>query len=210
MENKRKIYLSPSTAHQVIENADVFGLIITPRTGIREVIKNGMEWAMDNDVYNGKFQYEKWKRQLERYLPYKDTCLFIAIPDVLYNARETLEQYGRYKEEVKEMGYKRAIVTQDGMREKDIPWEEIEAIFVGGSDKHKRGKEGGRLIRSAKERGKWVHIGRINSAKSIEKFKSANSWDGTTICFEPQMAIGIAAKVREVRMLENGRTLWDM
>ena len=57
-------------------------------------------------------------------------------------------------------------------------------LFVGGTDKHKL-TESWPFILAAKECGKWVHVGRINSAKRMQMFAQADSADGTMLVREP-------------------------
>ena len=204
------MYLTPTSSKSVLRYGDLFGFIISHRIGIRQQIKDGAWWALDNDVYNGKFDFQKWHDILIRLLPYKEKCLFIAVPDVLYDAKETLRQFTEYTPLLDELGYRKALVTQNGMTVDVVPWNDLDAIFVGGDNKHKLGTESSELIAEARTRGKWVHIGRVNSPKRMLQFWNADSWDGTTLCFEPSSAKRIAATVREIRAMRKGNTLWDM
>jgi hypothetical protein len=89
---------------------------------------------------------------------------------------------------IREIGYRAALVGQDGMEHLDVPWDEFDCLFVGGSTEWKLGAGAEILIREAKRRGKWVHIGRVNSRKRYLKFADlADSCDGTYLTFGPDV-----------------------
>ena len=201
------LYLSPTSAPQVIANLDAFGFLASPRTSLRSWIRDGAWWAMDNDAFNGGLDETAWLVGVEKHRPYLDRCLFAVVPDVVYDAAATLERFNEYAPLLP--GYPLALATQNGMTPKMVPWDDIAALFIGGDDKHKLGPEAGALMAEARRRGKWVHVGRVNSVKRLLKFWRADSWDGTTISREPQHAIGIARTVREIRqMRRNGGFEW--
>jgi len=204
-----QLYLSPSTPRQVMDNLDVFGFLVSPRSGVRNVIVDGAYWAMDNDAFNGAFTEQAWFDTLVIYRPYLSRCLFAVVPDVPYDAMATLERFNQYEPLLRFATYPVAIATQNGMTPEMIPWDKIDALFVGGNDQHKMRSEAGLLIREARRLGKWIHVGRVNSRSRLLQFSSADSWDGTTICFEPQTAVRIAQTVREIRKLK-GSSLWGI
>jgi len=90
---------------------------------------------------------------------------------------------------IREYGYPVAFVTQDGLRMEDVPWDDFDVLFVGGSDEHKL-RESWPFIYRAKELGKWVHVGRVNSEKRMRMFWMADSVDGTTLKMEPSARNG--------------------
>jgi hypothetical protein len=107
------------------------------------------------------------------------------------------------------MGYPIAFATQDGLEVDEAPWDELNVLFVGGSDFHKLGPSAWALIRRAQELGKWVHIGRVNSALRLGMFWTADSWDGTTLSIEPSLdnQARIVNTVKQIRMMKKGRRL---
>ena len=169
----------------------------------------GVPFCIDNEVFADKFQVDSWKKVLELVIPYKETCLFIVIPDVIGNCRETLKQFSHYRNMVKDLPV--ALVSQDGIREQenDIPWDDFDCLFIGGSDEHKLGKEGGWILQEAKRHGKWVHVGRVNSPKRILKFWQADSWDGTHLGFMPSDVSKFHAAVLQVREMKKQKGLFD-
>lgn len=59
--------------------------------------------------------------------------------------------------------------------------------FIGGSDGWKLGPHARALTAEAKRRGKWVHMGRVNSLKRFRYAESigCDSCDGTYLRFGP-------------------------
>ncbi|HXF62680.1 MAG TPA: hypothetical protein VNK95_13745, partial [Caldilineaceae bacterium] len=65
-----------------------------------------------------------------------------------------------------------------------------DALFIGGSTGWKLSEAADWCIRRAKERGVWVHAGRVNSLRRIRHFQliGVDSVDGTYIRFNPREA----------------------
>jgi hypothetical protein len=116
---------------------------------------------------------------LEREKHHKENCIFVCAPDVVGSARRTIEVFHRWK--AKLHNWKIALVAQDGLQDLDIPWDEINAIFVGGSTDWKLSIHAEQVIRAAKALDKWVHVGRVNTPSRFEYFEQmgADSIDGT-------------------------------
>jgi EAL domain-containing protein (putative c-di-GMP-specific phosphodiesterase class I) len=72
------------------------------------------------------------------------------------------------------MDFPLAIVLQDGATIKNTPWQDIQAVFVGGSTDWKLGEEARHLIHYAKNNNLWVHVGRVNSIKRLRYCKENN------------------------------------
>ncbi len=95
------------------------------------------------------------------------------------SARRTLEVFDRW---YRELGaWPRALVAQDGQEDRPIPWELINAVFIGGTTEWKLGPHAEAVVKAAKILEKWVHIGRVNTPARFEKFEEmgADSIDGT-------------------------------
>jgi hypothetical protein len=73
-------------------------------------------------------------------------------------------------------------VSQDGLLDENIPWDEIEAFFIGGSTEWKMSDQAAKQAREAKHRGKWLHMGRVNSQQRMKYAKAigCDSVDGTS------------------------------
>lgn len=145
-------------------------------------------WCCDNGVYTGKFIKDKFINWLKGSIKYIDTCKFVVAPDVLYNWKETLNQYPYWLEYLHFMGYPVAYAVQDGQTVEMLP--DFDALFVGGSTKWKLSTDCILLIKEAQKRKKWVHVGRVNTLNRIGHCISlgVDSVDGTHPCYEPDRA----------------------
>ena len=109
------------------------------------------------------------------------------MPDVVASHAGTLERWGRYHSTVTDAGYKPAFVLQDGVVLDEIPWDEMEALFIGGSTEFKLSSTAREATHIAKSERKWVHMGRVNSKKriTIAREWGCDSVDGTYLAFAP-------------------------
>lgn len=166
------------------------GLLVTPGSAGMLAIKgiqNAYAWVgIDNGCFSeagrALFTVEKFAALAKRALElWGDYVLFIAVPDVPFDWVGTLAKFNEHAATVRTMGVPIALVTQDGATPEQIPWAEIDAIFVGGSDDWKMGTDSAAICKEARRRGKWVHVGRVNSAKRMNKAATmgADSADGT-------------------------------
>jgi hypothetical protein len=97
-----------------------------------------------------------------------------------------------------------ALVGQDGMEECDIDYwfGMCDAFFVGGSTAWKLSLAAADLIAEAKARGKWVHMGRVNSRKraKVACDLGCDSIDGSKFSWFPRVMIGpVSAHIRHLR-----------
>jgi len=100
---------------------------------------------------------------------------------VVGDAAATLEMSRPYFGQIRALGFAVAYVLQDGQEDVPVPWDEVDAIFIGGSDDFKLGAYCAQLVAEAKRRGLWVHKGRVNSRKRmlIAHSFGCDSADGT-------------------------------
>ena len=168
------------------------GMIATPKQGNR--VPPGSWWIADNGRGPGKAGVVKggcgkgWVGA-ERYAAWlgkytaeeRERCLFATAPDVVGDAAATLEMSRPWFAVIRELGYPVAYVLQDGQEDVPVPWDEIDAVFIGGSDAFKLGPVAAELAAEAKRRGLWVHMGRVNSRKRMVYAHSigCDSADGT-------------------------------
>lgn len=174
----------PSVAAQV--GADVyrrsFGLLATPRyTGSAPALalERGAAWACDNDCFQGldRDAYLKMLRDL-RGLP---DCLFVTAPDVVGDAAATLARFDLWEPTLHYLGYPVAFVGQDGQEALPVPWDRCEAFFIGGSTTWKLGPHAAALAVEARRRGKWLHMGRVNTGRRLRYAQAigCDSCDGS-------------------------------
>ena len=155
--------------------------LLTPLTG-RTPKKPTERFAIDNGAF-AKFSPKRFESLLKRELPRRELCRFVAVPDVVGSALRTLEVFERWKNRECLSGWPLALVCQDGQESLPIPWDDITAIFIGGSTEWKVSHHAAACIKAAKALDKWVHVGRINTAARYEHFEAlgADSCDGTGI-----------------------------
>jgi hypothetical protein len=137
-------------------------------------------WAADNDAYSAwdEGRYEKMLDAVAR-IP---GCLFVACPDVVGDAGATRELFRFWGYQLHDRRLPIGYVAQDGAGE-EIPWADIHALFIGGTTEWKLGHEAAELVYEAQDRGKWVHMGRVNTWRRLEYAKSigVDSVDGTRL-----------------------------
>lgn len=150
--------------------------LLTPLTRFKRQHPKA-HFAIDNGAFSG-FERSRFLGLLERASACKHLCRFVAVPDVVGNARRTLECFEHWSHKLS--GWKLALVAQDGLEDLAIPWERLDAIFIGGTTKWKLGTAAADVIRAANIIGKWVHAGRVNTPARFEYFEKlgADSIDG--------------------------------
>lgn len=144
--------------------------------------------GVDNACFNNPNGYsdERYEQFLHR-VP-RNRALFATAPDVLGSHSATVERSVPMLRRLRFLGLKPAFVAQDGWCEDSTPWDDLDVLFVGGSTGFKF--RGGRnAVKAAKRRGKWCHMGRVNS---LERLKAAigigcDSADGTFLKFGPDI-----------------------
>ncbi|HXJ30391.1 MAG TPA: hypothetical protein VNG35_07110 [Gemmatimonadales bacterium] len=168
---------------------------------LRTIRQSGVYWAVDNEAFSSKFSPERWEAWL-RAVPRATrlTCLFVVAPDVLHrddngnvygDPEATYALSPRYFPLLRSLAYRVAYVSQDGATRDLVPWDEIDCLFVGGSDAWKLSDASVTLIREAQERGLWTHMGRCQARESIGGRIGAahalgiDSGDGTVLARDP-------------------------
>lgn len=125
-----------------------------------------MVWACDNDCFRG-LRPPAYLRMLAKVLSFKTRPAWVACPDVVADGVETLRWFCVWEPVLRQIGLPVALVLQDGMRSRDVPWGAVVCVFVGGSTAWKLGDEASRLTLEARARGKLVHYGRVNTLRRI-------------------------------------------
>lgn len=159
------------------------GMLVTwrDRAHPRRALKLGAPWAMDNFAFTG-FDADKFRLALADYegIP---GCLFAVAPDVVGDARATQTQFNAWHDEIKRRGYPIALAAQEGLEAMPVPWRDIDGVFIGGSTMFKFSDFVRDLVYEANRRGKWTHMGRVNSVRRWNYAHSLNigSVDGTSL-----------------------------
>jgi len=174
-----------------------FGILTAPNhKGIVSGIVAGMVWAadlgcVDGPAYVKRIDVPKTAQWLERMLPYRDKCLFIAGGDVVGNAAATMVEYPAFERQF--YGWPVAYVAQNGAETLPIP-ATCAAVFIGGDTQWKMSAAATSVIKRAQVMGKHVHIGRVNYKSRYQHFRVIEgserfTCDGTRIRFERDKAI---------------------
>ncbi len=137
-------------------------------------------------------------------------CLFATAPDVLCDAEATLkvEHSRRMLAWVRHAGFPAALVAQDGLEDLDVPWDDLDALFLGGSTAWKLGPAAAALAAEAKRRRKWVHMGRVNSLKRLRYADAigCDSADGTYLTYGPDA--NLPSLLAWLRQVNDQPALW--
>lgn len=168
------------------------GQLLTPLTRyrLRDPLK---PWGIDNGFFADP-NTEAFLSLLRREEHHRENCLFVAAPDIVASAQRTLELFAHFKPML--AGWKIALVCQDGQESLPIPWDEIAAVFIGGSTNWKCSIHVEQIIRTAKLLGKHVHVGRVNDPARYRHFEElgADTCDGTGISRYSHMRHAIAQR----------------
>lgn len=117
-------------------------------------------------------------------------CLFATAPDVLGDAAGTLARSEPWTGPMRAwFGLPVALVAQDGLERLDVPWSDLDVLFIGGSTEWKLGTAARGLVAEAKARGKRVHMGRVNSLRRLRYAEAigCDTADGTYLAFGPDL-----------------------
>ena len=161
------------------------GALITPQSGNKP--PTDIPWAADNAAYSN-WDEKKFVRMLNKISQEETKPIFVACPDVVGNAIETAKQFRCWQPLIKEYNFPVALVLQDGQESIGVPWHEVDAVFIGGTNDFKLGQYVRYIVGAAKEKGKWVHMGRVNSQKRAKYAQKigCDSIDGTHFSIEPK------------------------
>lgn len=153
----------------------------------------GIPYGLDNGCFK-TFERPKWDRLLEQ--AETDAPVFACLPDIVGDAQRTVELFEVFKRHTN--GIPRALVLQDGIEHATIPWDDMAAVFIGGSDAFKISPVAIRAAKTAKMIGKWVHVGRVNTSKRIRNWAGlADSIDGSGISRYDHMLEDVLAAIRD-------------
>jgi hypothetical protein len=182
------------------------GLLLTPQA-LRRLPEqtetySDWDWAADNACFSNKWDSSKWLRWLQT-IENPEKALFATVPDVVASHEQTIERWHEWWESVKTLNFKPAFVIQNGATPNQVPFDQAEAIFIGGTTEWKLSDAAREIVVEAKQRGLWVHMGRVNS---VRRLQIASEWgcdsvDGTMLAFAPDTnAHKLVDMMQEIRM----------
>jgi hypothetical protein len=192
------------------------GLLLTPDTSYEHQVAAFPAFAVDNGMYGLAKRHMEDKFDAEAFFAWVDRlprpALFVAAPDVLHfvsfdggatevpvgDAPATLAQFPVYARRLRALGFRVALVGQDGMETmlEQIDWSLVDAVFLGGSTEWKLGAGAAKLAAAAKARGLHVHMGRVNSGKRLAYAQAigCDTADGTFLAFAGRAGADIAVR----------------
>ena len=179
----------------------VAGQLLTPLT---KYANWGGVFAIDNGAFS-VFHKQRFANLISRNIEHKPQCLFVVVPDIVGNARRTLEIW-RHRHSI--IGsWPMAFVAQDGMEDLEVPWGELRTLFVGGGDPWKDSRASLDIVKTAKTLGKHVHVGRVNTVRRYRLFAEAgaDTCDGSGVAMYDHMLEDIATALAG----DNEPTLFD-
>jgi len=179
------------------------GVLLTPSGTTRWALLGDRLWAVDSGAFTG-FLPAAFLALLDR-VRGRAGCVFVAAPDVVADAAATLRLFAFWEPVIRAHGFPVALVGQDGLTPRDVPWGRLEALFIGGSTDWKMGRGAETLLGYAAAFGKWRHVGRVNSRRRIRHFLGlCDSIDGSSHSKYPHK---VARTVRWFQQLEQGPRL---
>jgi hypothetical protein len=152
----------------------------------------GIPYGLDNGCFE-RFERKIWDRLLDE--AESDRPIFVTLPDIVGDAARTAELFEAFK--LRTNGLPRALVLQDGVQHVRIPWDDIDAVFVGGSDAFKYSREAVAAAKTARMLGKWVHVGRVNAAPRARNWVGlADSLDGSGLSRFDHMLLDVLSEIQ--------------
>ena len=184
---------SPKKIHEYRERYGVdFWQLRTPLT---QYALAGVPYGLDNGCFK-RFNEKAWSRLLNE--AEENMPKFVCLPDMVGDAVRTLDLFDAF--ESKTNGLPRCLVLQDGIGNHRIDWNKLSAVFVGGSDAFKISEEAMNACKTAKMLGKWVHVGRVNTAQRVRHWLGvADSIDGSGISQYDHMLENVLAAIQGTR-----------
>lgn len=183
---------------RALETSGHVGALLTPRNHYPSKPLERWHRAADNGCFSSDWDAGEWRDWI---VSVDRSVLFATVPDVVADAAGTRRRWDEFVSHVAD--FRRAYVLQDGQRSDAVPWDELHAVFIGGTTDYKLSADARRLVTEATERGKWVHMGRVNS---LRRLRIAASWgcdsvDGTFLAFGPD--VNTPTLLRWMRSIHN-------
>lgn len=185
-------YLSGVINQTVLANPRPdMGFMIQPGMGNNPLPLTFWKFGADNGMFaqGDRVDLGDWLQWLSSLRPYRRNALFAVAPDVVGDAEATRVRSLPYLPTIRQLGFPAAFVSQDGANIYPPPWDEFDVLFVGGTTEWKLSDTSWTLVNEAKQRGKKVHVGRVNSFRriSLANQYGVESVDGTYLKYGPDI-----------------------
>jgi hypothetical protein len=174
------------------------GRLVQPRSynSIAAIASAGQPWGADNDALAG-VNPDAYLRMLNAIARApRERLKFVAAPDAVERTpagivgswEGTLSLWRCWRPALAARGLPPAIVLQDGATPESVPWDELAAVFVGASTRWKLSRMAELLVRMARARGLWAHVGRVNTMPRLARVEAmgADSFDGSQFSRWPE------------------------
>lgn len=186
--------------------------IVTPAAGNR--VRAGVEWIADNGIYSNAYPGDAgYLRWLDARAGFAADCRFAVAPDVVADHDATMARSMPILAAIRDTVGAVAVCAQNGATPDNLPWSQIDAVFLAGivecvrcgrvpglaelpltrcacggqMREWKLGPAAAAVTFEARRRGVWVHMGRVNSFRRLQYAASigCDSGDGTLLAFGP-------------------------
>lgn len=184
------------------------GIMAQPGNKVHAYCDAYPAWAADNACFSrgDRFDLGAYLGWLAT-LPLRERCLFAVAPDVVGDAAATWRRSASVLPVLRRLGFRAALVAQDGLDTGTLDWDAFDCLFVGGTTAYKLSEDAYAAVREAKARGKHCHMGRVNSRRRLRAAAVGgyDSADGTFLKFGPDKnlprLLGWLRELREQAML---------
>lgn len=182
------IYLSGVIRPEIMDIRADLGVLLTP-IGAHRCDLGRTTWAADTGCFTkpDAFVRDGYLGFLRERAHWRSTCLFATAPDVVGDPAATWARAAPVLPLIRDLGFRAALVAQDGIERMTVPWSAFDVLFLGGSTAWKLSHHAKVLTAAAIRQGKTVHMGRVNS---LTRLQTAAMWgcasaDGTFLAFAP-------------------------
>lgn len=201
------------SARQAMRDGE-FGAVITPAQGMYAGLE-GVELIVDNGKFGQGYPGDVQFLAFVARMPADARILFVVAPDVVGDAAATLKLSAPFLPVIRAMGHRVALAAQNGLTPGMTPWDEFDVLFLGGVTEclpcawtrpaaergwrfcplccrplaeWKTSEAAVTLARAAQDRGKDVHMGRVNGTDrlAIAEAMGCATADGTLLTFGPE------------------------
>lgn len=188
------LLLLPGNAARLAANINIesgqYGWLLTAQRSMTKQGLYGLRFGIDNECFTlgENFDHDRYTRLLQRVKAVhgSESCLFATAPDVVADHKATWERSKVWLSSIRDIGLPVALVFQDGIESSRIQWSMFDAVFIGGSTEWKLSPEAAWCMKEGRKKGKWIHMGRVNSVyRASRLLEFPDSVDGTAWAKHP-------------------------
>lgn len=173
----------------VLLSHPMLGVLTQPESIHRNYVAPFRVWAADNGCFakGASFVLADYLRWLGTFKDLAGKCLFATCPDILEDHAGTWARSAEVFPAIRELGFKAALVAQNGIEDAEVEWPAFDVLFLGGSTAWKLSQAARTVTQEARRQGKWVHMGRVNSLRRLDyaALIGCDSADGNFLAFGP-------------------------